>query len=214
MIIAFHEEYLGIRGTSVAMYDYANYNEKILGNKSIIITRNIDSVSSILNLVITKTKIFTETEKVDPLGVSKFESRFPVFRYKTQQDLEKIIEDEKCNVLYSIKYGKRTGILSTKIKNVIHCVFDMSQPHGNVYAGVSEALASKFNSKIFVPHMIGLEPSTTYENMRRELDIPKDAIVFGRYGGLDTMDLKFCWLVISQIVSTLPNIYLQIHLRL
>ena len=36
--IAFHSNQLGIRGTEVAMYQYAKYNEEILGNKSIIVS--------------------------------------------------------------------------------------------------------------------------------------------------------------------------------
>jgi hypothetical protein len=39
-IIAFLSNNLTLRGTEVALYDYADYNEKILGNKSIIITRD------------------------------------------------------------------------------------------------------------------------------------------------------------------------------
>ena len=36
-IIAFHDNNLCLRGTTNAMYDYADYNERILGNKSIIL---------------------------------------------------------------------------------------------------------------------------------------------------------------------------------
>ena len=36
-IIAFHDNNLCLRGTTNAMFDYADYNEKILGNKSIIV---------------------------------------------------------------------------------------------------------------------------------------------------------------------------------
>uniref|UniRef100_A0A6C0HJ50 Uncharacterized protein n=1 Tax=viral metagenome TaxID=1070528 RepID=A0A6C0HJ50_9ZZZZ len=39
-IIAFLSNKLTLRGTEIAMYDYAEYNEILLGNKSIIITRN------------------------------------------------------------------------------------------------------------------------------------------------------------------------------
>ena len=36
--IAFHSNQLCIRGTEVALFDYAHYNETILGNKSYIIS--------------------------------------------------------------------------------------------------------------------------------------------------------------------------------
>ena len=35
--IAFYSPHLSERGTEIAMYDFAHYNEKILNNKSIII---------------------------------------------------------------------------------------------------------------------------------------------------------------------------------
>jgi hypothetical protein len=42
--VAFLSNKLTLRGTEVALYDYADYNEKILGNKSIIITRDFEKV--------------------------------------------------------------------------------------------------------------------------------------------------------------------------
>jgi Fe-S oxidoreductase len=36
--IAFHSNQLSIRGTEVALFQYAKYNEEILGNKSVIFT--------------------------------------------------------------------------------------------------------------------------------------------------------------------------------
>ena len=36
MKVAFFQPHLCLRGTTVAMYDYAYYNEKLLGNESII----------------------------------------------------------------------------------------------------------------------------------------------------------------------------------
>ena len=40
MKIAFHNNQLSLRGTEVAMYDYAKYNEEILGNESIVISKH------------------------------------------------------------------------------------------------------------------------------------------------------------------------------
>jgi hypothetical protein len=34
--ICFHDNHAGDRGTSVALYDYADFNEKILGYKSLV----------------------------------------------------------------------------------------------------------------------------------------------------------------------------------
>jgi hypothetical protein len=47
----------------------------------------------------------------------------------------------------------------------------------------------------------------TDENLRNELNIPHDAIVFGRYGGKETFDIKFVYEVIKQILETRNDIY-------
>jgi hypothetical protein len=44
--IAFLSNKLTLRGTEVALYDYADYNEKILGNKSVIITRDYEIIKN------------------------------------------------------------------------------------------------------------------------------------------------------------------------
>ena len=187
--IAFHTPQIDIRGSCVAVYDYALHNEIILKNESIII-------SDIKN-----------KSKNNFLAVKKFYNRFPLFFYQTKAELHKIISAEMCDVLYTIKYGKRDEIIFKNPKTVIHCVFDLSEPHGEVYAAVSESLARKYNYPLFVPHMVGLNPSVDNENLREKLDIPKFARVFGRYGGLDTFNIKFVFEAIIEIISSHKDIY-------
>jgi hypothetical protein len=43
--IVFYDNNLTLRGTGVALYNYADYNEKILGNKSIIIAKPDDNLN-------------------------------------------------------------------------------------------------------------------------------------------------------------------------
>jgi len=187
--IAFYNPIICVRGTSVALFDYAKYNQEILGNKSIIITPESRLAES------------------DPYGLVHFARNFTIKTHSDMNDLDRILIEEKCDLLYVIKYGTNDGIFSKKVKTVIHCVFDMSYPHGDVYAGVSRALAAKFGQTLFVPHMVGLKPSTTKENLRKALNIPETAIVFGRYGGLDTFNIEFCWEVIFELVNQRSNMY-------
>lgn len=56
-----------------------------------------------------------------------------------------------------------------------------------------------------VPHMIRI--FETNENLRLELSIPNDSIVFGRYGGLDTFDLDFVHNAIKDIIEKKDNLY-------
>lgn len=189
MKIAFYATQICVRGTSVALYDYAHYNEMILKNQSIIL--------------LAKKGI----ENSDNIALDKFKKRFEIFLIDDIEDMERILLSENCNLLYCIKYGKNDGIFSRRVKTVIHCVFDMSEPHGDIYAGVSNTVAKKFNKTLFVPHMIGLEPSLTKNNLRDELKIPKNALVFGRYGGMDTFNITFCMESITNIVNKFPNIF-------
>ena len=184
--IIFHTIQLDVRGTCTAIWDYANYNETLLGNESVILSKK----NNINN---------------DVIAVGKFEKRFKVLYYETNKDIEDIIKD--YDIIYNIKYGTNDGFLFKNIKNVIHSVFDMSEEHGEVFAGVSEALAKKFEKRLFVPHMIGLKPSLTKEHLREKLNIPEKAIVFGRHGGADTFDIPFVKTTISKIVRDFPNMY-------
>jgi len=185
--IAFYTEQIDVRGTCTAVFDYAHYNEVLLNNKSIIVYPK------------------EGLKRSDDIAILKFMNRFEILSFNDLEDLERLIDD--CDILYCIKFGKNDGFKSNKIKTVIHCVFDLSEPHGNVYAGVSESLANKFNTTIFVPHMIGLIPSKTKENFKERLSIPENAVVFGRHGGLDTFDLEIARNAIRRTVRDFSNIY-------
>jgi hypothetical protein len=185
MKIGFHSTQLDIRGTCVSLYDYAHYYETILGGKSVIITQR--------------------SGKHDENALYKFAKRFEIRYYSKEEDIDDLLHD--CGLFYNIKYGKNDGIISKKVKTCVHCVFDMTEPHGDVYAGVSDTLAKKFGKSKFVPHMIGLPPSHTQENLREKLKIPSDAIVFGRHGGTDTFDLNIAKTAIIHVVNDKPNFH-------
>jgi hypothetical protein len=186
MKIVFHTEQLDVRGTCVAIYDYAHYNETILGNKSVILTR-------------------VNNEKTEKIALSKFKNRFTVLLYANKEDIPTIING--YDIIYTIKYGTDDGFVFPGIKNVIHAVFDMSQPHGDVYAGISKTIADKYQKDLYVPHMISLKPSVNKENLREVLGIPEDANVFGRYGGLDCFNLQIAHNAIEKIVKEDKNTY-------
>lgn len=188
--IAFHIYFFCVRGTSTALFDYAHYSESILGYKSIFVAPK----SSIL-----------ENKNVD-IALKKFQKRFEIFYYDDMNDLENILEKEDCDMLYVIKYGTNDGIFSKKIKTSIHCVFDMSQKHGDVYAGVSEQIATKYGKSLFVPHMV-MEPNKTNENLRNRLGIPDESTVFGYHGGYDSFNIKFAINAVKKAARFFPNIY-------
>ena len=189
MKLGFLIEEFNIRGSGIAQYDYAHYNEIILKNKSVILSPSF---------------------KGDDLAFKKFSIRFPILFYN---DLKECVIENNIDVLYVLSYGTRkfSGDIADKLKGVckviIHCVFDLSEPHGDVYAAVSKTLAEKYKRKDYVNHMISHKPSIDNTNFRKELNIPDDAIVFGRYGGMDTFNLGWSFDIIKKIVRERKDIY-------
>ena len=194
MKIAFLSNKLTLRGTEVAMYDYADYNETLLGNKSIIISRDIN-------------KHFYERD-IHPEAYEKFRNRFPLFYYENIQDIENIIEKEKIDLLYVIKAGNKDHLITKKCKTFMHCVFNTKEPHGDFYIPISEQVneISNTNYPIF-PHMIRV--FDTDENLRTELNIPKDATVFGSISGADEFTIDYIIETVKEISSNplYDNIY-------
>ena len=191
-IVAFLSNKLTLRGTEIAIYDYADYNEKILGNKSIIITRDYE-------------KIKNEWD-VDIQAYNKFRSRFDVFYYSSQQDIDGIVLTNNVSHIFIEKAGDWDGLASNACKNIIHCVFSTSQPHGQVYTPIGQTINNLQGTNYPVmPYMVTLPESN--ENLRLDLNIPKEAIVFGRYGGKESFDINFVYDVIKNIVNLRDDVY-------
>ena len=189
--IAFHIYFFCVRGTSTALYDYAHYSESILKCESIFVAPK----SSI-----------KENKNVD-IALLKFQKRFKIFYYDDMMDLDNILEKEDCDMLYVIKYGTNDGVYSNRIKTCVHCVFEMSQKHGDVYAGVSEQIASKFgNNNLYVPHMV-IEPFQNKENLREKLGIPLESKVFGYHGGSDSFNIHFAINAVKKASRLFPDVY-------
>ena len=187
MKIAFHTNQLCLRGTSVAVYDYAHFNETLLKNSSIILAKD--------------PSVWPYSHEP---AILKFQKRFPVYFYKNESEIEFILDKENIDILYAQKAGVRDNVISTKRKTVIHSVFQHHEPHGDVYSYISEWLGNKYKSP-FVPYMVYLPEVHT--NLREELNIPNDAIVFGRHGGQETFNIPFVRQVVKNIASTHKNIY-------
>ncbi|MDX2191525.1 MAG: hypothetical protein SFY32_16860 [Bacteroidota bacterium] len=187
MQILFHINQLGIRGTEVAVYDYAHFNEQLLGNKSSIIVPN--------------------KAEHHPQTLQKFKDRFPLYFYDDIAQIDPIITDINANAFYALKAGNNDGIASNIVPSLIHVVFKNNEPHGTIYAYISEWLSNEVTQGMspYVPHMIWLPNYSG--NMRQKLGIPDSAIVFGRYGGMDTFDIPFVKRVIYSLAKKSNNIY-------
>lgn len=189
MKILFHENELNYRGTSIALYDYADFNEKYLGNESLI--------------------IYDKNCKTNhPAGIEKFKKRFNVLEYENFNEVDEIIKKNQIDLFYAIKNGDIDGVDTNECKSVMHAVFKHYEPHGDVYAYVSEWLSLEMTGgkSPFVPHMVNFYENTD-EDLRTELNIPKNAKVFGYYGGAQSFNIDFVRKEVEKIARKYKGIY-------
>ena len=197
MKIGFLSNKLTLRGTEVNLYDYADFSETLLGHKAIIITRPYDHVRHV------------SPRDLHPQAYEKFNSRFPVEYYIQPSDVIQIVKKHAIDILYIEKAGSPSdGLVFNCCKTIIHCVFLSKEPHGTLYTTISD-FVNRFSKTSYpvLPYMVRVHETTA--NMRDELGIPKDALVFGSYSGADEYNIQYVKDVVSK-VSTDPkydNIY-------
>jgi len=192
MKVAFFEYFLNIRGTSTAIYDYAHYNQTLLHNDSIIIT-------TALHLAMHEDACADVYEK--------FQKRFPVFFVESNlcDDIQAIVDREKPDVLYMLWKGDIRHVFRN-VKTFVHCVFDPRTPYGDSFCVISEWLNLAFGKNYpVVPHIVYLPEVNG--NLREELGIPVDAVVFGRYGGLREFDHPAAQEAVKRLAASHPHIY-------
>ncbi len=184
MKILFHSNQLSERGTETALYDMAHYSETILGAESWI----------------------AAPSKSDMSSFEKFKNRFEdrVIRYDIFHNvLNKCIEQQIENA-YWIKGGEKDNKLLVGDNNIIHCVFNPTEPHGEHYLAVSKWLGEKYNVP-YMPHIVSLPDIKT--DFREHLGIPKEAIVFGRHGGLDQFNYPYLENVIKEVLNQKHDVW-------
>lgn len=187
MKIAFHSNQLGVRGTEVALYDYALYNEELLGNKSIIIS---DANS-------------------DLKAYEKFKNRFDVLLYKDFNEVINWVDKYKIEAVYYQKAGHVDNKLVPNALNWVHSVFQYNQPHGEVYAYISKWLSQHMSggSLPYVPYIVDILKYDHNQDYRDFFSIPKNATVFGYYGGSDSFNIDFAKKAVIDIAKKRNDIY-------
>jgi hypothetical protein len=203
MKIAFYLNNLSFRGTTVATLDYAYYNEKILGNESIIIYPN-KLINE--NIDINFSKRYEIAEKC--------KSNFLTIAYETNEEIISKLDELNCHHVYMLKAGFRDDVWFEGKTNLVHAVFGCYDPHGT-YAYVSKWLSESVSNNTipYVPHIVKL-PKEQTENFREKYNITKDKIVIGRYGGFDQFDIQFVHNIISFVVSNDPKfVFMLVNTR-
>ncbi len=183
-VVAFHSNELNERGTNVAMYDYAHYNEAILGNKSYIISN----------------------KNADLTALIKFQDRFEVFLYNDFNECTEFCAQKNIQYVYYVKAGDQDGKIIPNCKSCIHAVFQHRDEHGDAYAYISQWLAQRMSlPNNYVPYMVDMPPAK--QSYRSKLNIPEQAIVIGRHGGYSEFDLPFVHRAISKVLERRNDIY-------
>ncbi len=131
MNIGFFVNHFTERGTEVAIYDYAKYNEEILNNKSFIICFKQESQKYSYNL---------------------FNERFKIIKIQNINDMKDIIKDFNLSFFYTLVYGSieyscqfypsQTKILDGRT-NISGCVFEA------LFKGVSTRFGLRIAEECF-----------------------------------------------------------------
>lgn len=188
MRVAFHSSYLGYRGTEIALMDYARGNREILGNESFFLIP------------------WREGAEKHPVS-KRMRGVAPLRFYKSREERESILREEKADFFYCIKNGFNDGAFSRKVPTGIHAIFRESEFHGDVYAYVSPWLSEvmAYGQAPWVPHMVRLAEEP--RGLRDEIGIPEDATVFGRHGGDDSFDIPWVQQAVVETAQRNPGVW-------
>jgi hypothetical protein len=201
MKIVFHENSLCIAGTTVALFDYAYYCKHLYGF-DVSIMYNYNHFAN------------------DPSVIKKFTDEFKnVVSYgkglgwswppdaNTTQQLQHNLDELSPDVFFMEKGGPWDNIISKNCKNWVHAIAKtrQDQVYGDKFFVGSKWLSDVSDGIDYVPYMVNL-PNVA-EDLRDELGIPKNAIVFGRNGGAESFDLEFAKKAVIDTLSKRNDVY-------
>lgn len=189
MKIAFHDNSLSLRGTTVALYDYAYWSKRLIGNDAIIMY-DLNHPAN------------------DNDVIAKFSKEFEVYGYNYKSEIDQILCSNNCDYFFMIKGGKPDGVISKVCKNLINAISicSTSDMHGDVFAMGSDWLSKITNYQIpSVPYVVTLPDIN--DDMRSELGIPKEALVLGRNGGWETFDINWVKEAIDETLSKRTDLW-------
>jgi hypothetical protein len=199
--VAFYQPFMNERGTCVAMFDYAYYNETLLKNKSLFIYDSKD----IRNEPNSLKRIMDNFETHD-INCSNYDNDNANNRVNK---IDEVLEKTKSTHIYLCKSGFNDGVIPTKAKSLVHIMgmINPKEKHCDVWAYVSyfSNNACANGKEIVLPYMVNLPD--IHQNLREQLNIPKDAIVIGRHGGIDTFDIPWAHKAVLNAVNNRPNLY-------
>jgi hypothetical protein len=137
-----------------------------------------------------------------------YRDRFPdTVAYDSVDDLGAL--SRQVDVFYMLTYGHVPpfDLAALRCRSAVHCVFTAHNPHGDVYAAVSEWVADTYAiTEVPVVHHIVDLPDAVGD-LRRELSIPPEAVVFGRYGGFTQFNIMAVMRTIAHAVASREDLH-------
>jgi len=192
--IAFHTNQLSERGCEVALYDYCQFNEQLLGNRSVVFYPR-------------------QAPGNDASIIDRFRQSFDLVAYDQFSQVDQQIQAMQLDLFYAIKGGEIDGLVSRAVPTMIHAVFAQSpfEIHGSAYAFISEWLALKCSAGLVpaVPFMVHPPIQPLDRGLRHRLGIPEQALVLGSYGGRSSFDVAF---VREQVIPDVLKRRTDLHL--
>jgi glycosyltransferase involved in cell wall biosynthesis len=184
--IFMHVDHLSERGSTTALYEYAKCLSQLGHEISIFYQKN----SPYTNL----------------LALAEMSKFFYTHGYSDFYEINNKFEGQ-FEYAYFLKGGESDGKLIDGAKNYVHSMFQFWEPHGDSYAYVSAWLADTMRRKQevvdrknkfksignvefnFVPHIVDMPK--TFQNIRKKIGVPEDAICGVRIGGKDSFDIPW-----------------------
>lgn len=198
--LCFQSNQAGERGTEIAMYDYADFAEKLWNYESYIIFPN-----------------YTQRH-TNMIALPKFQKRFNTTVYQEPgEDLTTVVRNLKCELIYIIKAGIRFGepslhsIRTMPCPTAIHAVF-FWEPHGSAYAAISPDVTHYRENRAVVHHIVrpvDMDRFNARKGMREVLNISTSTLTVCRYGGKDSFDLDFAQDAVITLAQRHPPNRLQ-----
>jgi hypothetical protein len=185
MKVAFHNPNVSIRGTFAAMVDYAEMNQTILGNESILFMSRSRAAPYLADL-------------------PALTRGLPVVLYDKPAELAHGIRGFGADFFYQICPGFFQVLPKVSCPIGIHAVFPHSEFFGEKYLYFSAWLARVMTRcpERFVPPLVRRYRSR--DTLRPELGIPEKAKVFGRHGGWDTFNIPFVHQAVARHARKFP----------
>lgn len=212
MRVLLHEHAISERGTTQAVFDYA-MALKDRGHETTLVYPKLAPVC-------------------EPPMLKLLQDHLEVASYEHVRDLHRAGRRFDC--AYFLTDGRRSELPIPGIRNVVHSVFQIYEPHGEWYGYISEWLAAHMHHRFrkptsrlrgwrrrartarlsgcetadafpHIPHACDMSPAQS--SVRGDYGVPENAFLILRYGGFETFDIDWVHAAIRDFLTTNSDAY-------